>query len=296
MKYRILSSTNLRVSVIGIGTWQLGGEWGKSYTQDEANAIFNRGRDLGINLIDTAECYGDHLSEQLIGRAIEGHRSDWILATKFGHKFNGNMNRTEPRSPADVQQQLDDSLKALRTDYVDIYQYHSWGDAQFFAQDVQAVLEKAKASGKIRHLGNSVGGSIDGIKQLQVSKQKQIEVIQIIYNRLDRRPEQGAFQICQQQNLGVLARVPLASGYLSGKYKPGAKFNESDHRARAEAQKRDEKIAEAQRILKEEVPPGVEPAQWALSWCLRNPAVTAVIPGCKDAGQVESNAKAADLL
>jgi len=296
MKYRVLGRTNLRVSVIGIGTWQLGGEWGRNYTQREVDVMFARARELGMNLIDTAECYGDHLSEQLIGSAIHAHRADWIIATKFGHKFHGNMNRTEPRSPADVQKQLDDSLLALRTDYIDIYQYHSWGDDQFFDGAVQAVLEKAKSAGKVRHLGNSVGGGIDPIKQIQASKQKQIEVVQIIYNRLDRRPEQGAFKICHDQNLGVFARVPLASGYLTGKYKPGAKFDPSDHRARAEAEKRDAKIAEARQIIKNEVPPGVEPAQWALAWCLRNPAVTAVIPGCKDVKQVEDNAKASELL
>src|ERR1041384_6406519 len=144
MKYRILGSTNLRVSVIGIGTWQLGGEWGKNYTQTEADAIFARGRELGINLVDTAECYGDHLSEQLVGQAIHKNRADWIIATKFGHNFAGLMQRAEPRSPADIQAQLEGSLKALQTDTIDIYQYHSWGEGQFFDEDVQAVLEKAK--------------------------------------------------------------------------------------------------------------------------------------------------------
>src|SRR5206468_2123391 len=107
MKYRRLGKTNLKVSVIGVGTWQFGGEWGKDFTQDEVTAMFDRARDLGINLIDTAECYGDHLSESLIGHAIRRDRANWIVATKFGHKYHGYMNRTEPRSAADVMVQLE---------------------------------------------------------------------------------------------------------------------------------------------------------------------------------------------
>ena len=97
MKYRTLGSTGLKVSVIGIGTWQFGGEWGKDFQQAEVDAMFARGHELGINLVDTAECYGDHLSESLIGRAIEGKRKDWIIATKFGHRYLGFKGRGDAR-------------------------------------------------------------------------------------------------------------------------------------------------------------------------------------------------------
>jgi aryl-alcohol dehydrogenase-like predicted oxidoreductase len=295
MQYRILGKTNLRVSVIGIGTWQFGGEWGKDFEQSEVNQMFSRGKELGLNLIDTAECYGDHLSESLIGSAIEGSRKDWIIATKFGHKFHGNFNRTEPRTPADVESQLNDSLRALRTDYVDLLQYHSWGDDDFAKQDVRDVLAKLLKSGKVRHVGNSIGSN-QNVKQVDDSPGAHAEAIQVIYNRLQREPEQGVFASCQRQNLGVLARVPLASGYLSGKYKPGATFNPQDHRAHHKPEARDAKLEEAQRIIREEVPAGVNPAQWALAWCLKHPPVTCVIPGCKSVEQVESNAAAALLI
>jgi aryl-alcohol dehydrogenase-like predicted oxidoreductase len=295
MKYRTLGSTGIRVSVIGIGTWQFGGEWNKTFEQSEVDAMFKRGRELGINLVDTAECYGDHLSESLIGKALQGQRKDWIIATKFGHKFHKNFDRTEPRSPDDCLKQLEDSLKSLRTDYVDLQQYHSWGDDKFFDDDVLAVMHKAKDQGKVRHLGNSVGSN-QNVKQVAASSDRGIEVIQIIYNRLDRAPESTCFPVCREQNLGVLARVPLASGYLSGKYKPGATFPEGDVRAKWKAQNLDEKLAEVQRIQKEEVPAGVPMARWALAWCLKNEAVTSVIPGCKSVEQVEANAAAAELV
>ena len=106
MKYRRLGKTNLRVSVIGIGTWQLGGEWGKDFTQCEVDAMFDECRRLGINVIDTAECYGDHVSERLIGNAIARDRGQWVVATKFGHKYHGHMKRTDERSPKDAVEQL----------------------------------------------------------------------------------------------------------------------------------------------------------------------------------------------
>jgi len=295
MKYRTLGSTGLNVSVIGIGTWQLGGEWGKDFSQTEVDAMLARARELGINFIDTAECYGDHVSEWLVGGAIQRHRDQWIIATKFGHKFEGSFKRTEPRSPQDVMKQLEDSLRALRTDRIDVYQYHSWGDAQFDDNAVLDVLHAAKRAGKIRFIGNSVGGGLS-IHQIQQSKSRGIEVIQLIYNRLDRRPEEQAFAICRRDNLGMLARVPLASGFLSGKYKPGATFDKTDVRSHQEEKQRDQKIAEAQRIQQTEVPPGVDMAQWALAWCLKQDIVTCVIPGCKTVAQVEANAKATELV
>jgi myo-inositol catabolism protein IolS len=294
MKYRRLGSTGLKVSVIGVGTWQFGGEWAKEFTQGEVDAMFDAARELGINLIDTAECYGDHLSESLIGPAIERDRGNWIVATKFGHDYHGYMNRTEPRSPADVQRQLDESLAALRTDYVDLYQYHSWGDDQFFDDDVLATLHRMKDSGKVRHIGNSVARN-DNVRQIGASRDRKIEAIQIIYNRLDRTPEQTTFRICVEQDLGVLARVPLASGFLSGKHKPGATFAQGDVRSNRERQQIDEKLREVEQIRAQELPAGVEMAQWALAWCLQHPAVTCVIPGCKSVEQVRHNAAAAEL-
>jgi len=296
MKLTTLGKTNQQVSVVGLGTWQFGGEWGIDYSAEMVDPIFDAARDCGINLIDTAECYGDHLSESLIGAAIESDRDNWFLATKFGHHFQSKFERTEPRSAEDVLKQLEDSLKALRTDRIDLYQYHSWGDEQIFDDDVQAVLLKAKEQGKVRYLGNSVPSKGDRWQQIQQSTEHQIDTVQIVYNRLRREPEERSFPICLEQNIGVLARVPLASGYLTGKYKPGHKFEENEMRGKWHDQSdRDQWLKEAQQIQDEEVPAGVSMAQWAIAWCLKHPAVSCVIPGVKNADQVRSNAAAAEL-
>ena len=303
MKYRLLGKTGLHVSVIGIGTWQFGGEWAQDFSQEQATAILAKGRELGLNLLDTAECYGDHLSESLIGGAIAsgqaGRREDWIIATKFGHTFHGYMNRTDDRSAADVRRQLEDSLRALRTDYIDLYQYHSVRDSEFDNPELRAVLDQAVRDGKVRHIGNSIsnsGAAGDGSYQTDASTSAHVEAIQVVYNRLQRGPEKNVLPSCQRQNLGVLARVPLASGFLSGKYKPGAIFANNDVRSGKDRDVLDKQLREVEQIQKTEVPPGVPMAQWALAWCLNNPVVTCVIPGCKSVQQVIDNAKAADLV
>ncbi|MFL0554735.1 aldo/keto reductase [Paenibacillus barengoltzii] len=295
MKYRILGKTGLNVSVIGIGTWQFGGEWGLNYTQSEVDAILDRGRELGINLIDTAECYGDHLSESFIGDYLSRrNREDWLIATKFGHQFHERFTRTDRFDAAAVLEQLDASLKALKTDYIDLYQFHSGPDAAFDNDELWTLLDKQKQAGKILHLGTSIGSN-DNLHQTEASTKVGVEAIQVVYNRLDRVPENRVFPSCERQQLGVLARVPLASGYLSGKYKPGAVFSETDVRHRHDPESTRRKLEEVEEIRRNEVPEGVDMAQWALAWCLKNPIVSTVIPGCKNPAQVEANAAAAEL-
>jgi aryl-alcohol dehydrogenase-like predicted oxidoreductase len=294
MQYRTLGRTGIRVSVIGVGTWQLGGEWGKAFEPAEVKAMLDRAANLGINLIDTAECYGDHLSESLIGAAVAGRRDQWVIATKFGHKFHGYLSRTEPRTPADVRVQLEDSLRAIQTDYVDVYQYHSVRNAEFDDDGLREMLQRAKQAGKIRHVGTSISPN-DNTHQTDGATAAGVETIQVIYNRLDRVPEEKVFPSCRRQNLGVLARVPLASGLLSGKYKPGATFPQGDVRHNKSGDQLDAQLREVERIRQTEVPPGVDMGQWALAWCLQHPAIACVIPGCKSVEQVEANAAAADL-
>jgi aryl-alcohol dehydrogenase-like predicted oxidoreductase len=294
MKYRQLGKTGLKVSVVGIGTWQLGGEWGRAYSPAAAAEILNAARDCGINLIDTAECYGDHLSESLIGRDIRGDRETWIVATKFGHHFRGHLERDPQFAPDEVRLQLEASLRALRTDYIDLYQIHSPGDDEFRSAGLWETVQGFVREGKVRHLGISVSPNTN-IVQTDAATSVGAGAMQIIYNRLSRQCEELVLPSCQRQNLGVLARIPLASGYLSGKYQPGAVFPKNDVRSSRKREEEDQRLAEVQEIARTEVPSGVPMAAWALAWCLQHPAVTCVIPGCKDPAQVRLNASASAL-
>ncbi len=296
MKYRQLGQTKLKVSVVGVGTWQFGGEWGQAFTAPEVSRILGRAKELGLNLIDTAECYGDHLSEALIGQAIEKEREAWLIATKFGHKFPRNFERLEQWSPAEVQQQLEDSLRALRTDYIDLYQFHSGSDEVFDNDELWTMLQRQVQAGKVRHLGISLSSRGNPTHQTERASQVGAGAIQVVYNRLDRQPEEFVLPQCQTQNLGVLARVPLASGLLSGKYRPGSEFTHPDDvRSQQNKAEIEAKLNQAALIQQTEVPAGVTMAAWALAWCLQHPAVTCVIPGCKTVEQLELNASATDL-
>lgn len=293
MKYRRLGKTQIRVSVVGLGTWQLGGEWGKTFQQAEVDAMLTKASELGINLIDTAECYGDHLSERLVGQTIKGSRDEWIVATKFGHRFKPGFDREMLFEPAQVRKQLEDSLKALQTDYIDLYQFHSGTDEQFETPGLWEMLQEQVRAGKVRHLGVSISSKFKTSYQADRAQAVGAEAVQVVYNRIERKPEQQIFDSCIRQDLGVLARVPLASGFLSGKYSEDAAFADSDVRSVWGDEK--QRIAREVARLKSEVPEGVPMAQWALAWCLQHPAVSCVIPGCKTIQQIEANAKAADL-
>ncbi len=296
MRYRRLGRTELRVSVVGVGTWQLGGEWGRQYDAKEVAEILGRARELGLNLIDTAECYGDHTSEELIGRAIAGSRDHWVLATKFGHRYTTDHEREQEWSVGQVLAQLERSLRALRTDHIDLYQFHSGSDEQLDNDELWAALHERVQAGVIGHLGVSIGATTN-VHQARRAVEVGASVLQVVYSRLDTEPEGGILPVAERDDLGVLAREPLAGGLLGGRYRPGTRFTDpTDTRSRRPPEQIDRRLEEAMVVQQREVPAGQPMAAWALAWCLANPAVTAVIPGCKSPAQVEANAAASDLV
>ncbi len=297
MRHRTLGKTGLRPSVIGLGTWQFGGEWGVNFSQAEVDAILDTAAAAGINFIDTAECYGpDHLSEKLVGDYLSRRdRSRWIVATKFGHHFNSFMDRTDDFSVVGVQAQLETSLRALRVEMIDLYQFHSGSDDLFQSEKLWTMLAEQKRAGKIRHLGISIMQKGSELQAREAAKFG-AETLQVFYNRLDRRPEQLFFPHARANNLGIIGRVPLASGLLTGKYKPGATFAANDVRSNFDVEKMKRDLAEVARLQTEEVPAGVPMANWAMAWCLRDPLVSSVICGCKNPEQVRANAGAVELV
>lgn len=295
MQYRKLGKSGFHVSVIGLGTWQLGGEWGKTFSQKDADDMVAQAQDLGINFLDTAECYGNHWAEQLAGRALKGRRRHWTLATKFGHRFQGFMNRLDLWSPKEVQQQLEDSLKALGADYIDHYQFHSGTMAQLQTPGLWEMLRRQVEAGKILSLGVSIAMQ-EQEEQVEWACSHGMDAVQIVYNRINREPEKKSFVLAQKHEMGVIVRSPLVRGLLGGQYKPGDEktFGSNDNRSLMDQKIMAVALAEVDH-LKKEAAPGATPAAWALAWCLKNPAVTTVIPGISRVSQILDNAKAASL-
>lgn len=293
MQYRKLGSTELSVSAIGVGTWQFAGVWGKRFEQPEVNDILSAARALGVNFLDTAECYGHgHLSERLIGAGLAGRRQEWIIATKFGHNPN-NALKDENYSPEQVLVQLEASLRALQTDYIDIYQLHSAANEFFDNDELWTMLAKQVEAGKVRYLGNSVPLP-NADYQMPRSSTYGIRVIQVPYNALLTKAEETVLPEARKQNLGVIARTPLASGFLSGKYQPGHEFAKDDVRSWRQQKGLDRDI-NAALIALQQRPAQMEPVAWANAWCLKQPVVATVIPGIKSVEQMKANAVAGDI-
>ena len=296
MIYRTFSEEGWKISAVGLGTWQFGGEWGQNFSLKEVEAVVDACRETGVNFVDTAECYGDGVSEKLVGEALSRDRENWILATKFGHRYLGLGKREQLWSAEDVKKQLEQSLRNLRTDYIDLYQFHSGDDRFFDNPALWDMLARELEVGTIRMIGVSLTSRAD-IRDSQAPKVKETgaRAAQVVYNRLDRGAEDVVLPTCERENLGVLARVPLASGFLTGKYKADVEFAPADYRSGLDRERILTTVAQVEELRRSEVPEGVPMAAWAISWCLNNPAVACVIPGARNPEQLKANAAAADL-
>ena len=283
-----------------LGTVHFAGIYKDIFSSDEVKNTINYCMELGLDKIDTAECYGDHLSEAMIGNAINKKRHEWIIATKFGHSYKTNNTKASSDfSLTGITNQFNNSLKALKTDYIDIYQFHSGNNSEFDQHEIWDFLNEQVKDDKIKNLGISVLNSAidnDDLYQIESASKVGVKIIQIVYNRLNKNAEKKVIPFCLEHNLGIIGRVPLAKGHLSGKYEPNHKIPENDKRSFEEKNQTITQLKMVQDIKKNEVPDGIEMAQWSLAWCLKNPAITTVIPGCKNIEQIESNVKATELI
>lgn len=299
MKYRALGNTGLKVSVVGLGTHQFSGEWAREYSPADVDQIVECAHAAGINYIDTAECYGHHSVEALIGKSIQRQgRENWLLATKFGHRNVPGSPKTDAWSATEVREQLEDSLRALQTDYVDVYQFHSGSNRDFANDELWKMLNEQVRAGKVRFLGISLAGGLtaqNDLQQVHSATEVNARVIQVVYNRLHREAERAILPFCQAEGLGVWARVALAKGFLAGTYRPGTVFPQNDVRSMYGAEFNDAQLKLVEEIQRTELPPGQNMAQWALAWCLRHPAVASVVVGCKSVAQVTLNAGVAEM-
>ena len=298
MKYRQLGRTGWNVSEISFGAWAIGGSWG-AVSDEESMAALHQAIDCGVNFIDTADVYGDGRSERLIARLKRERPEEIIVATKAGRKLS-------PHTAAgyrDLSRFIDDSLRNLSVERLDLVQLHCPPTDVYYMPEVFGALDDLTKAGKIRHYGVSVERVEEALKAIEYPY---VATVQIIFNCFRLRPADRLFAEAARRGVGILARVPLASGLLSGKLSRDSKFAADDHRhfnRLGEAFDVGETFSgvdyevalEAVEEIRGFLPSGVTMAQFALRWILMFDAVTCAIPGGKRPDQVAENCAASDL-
>lgn len=300
MNYRELGRTGWKVSEISLGAWAFGGDWG-TVTDEEALAAMHKAVEMGINFIDTADVYGGGRSEQLIAKFLKETSETVYVATKAGRFLSPHV--ADGYNKENLTRFVESSLKNLETDCLDLVQLHCPPTDVYYRPEVFGALDDLLAAGKIRHYGVSVEKVEEALKAIEYPN---VQTVQIIFNMFRHRPAGLFFEQAKQRRVGVLARVPLASGLLAGKMTAQTTFEDSDHRnynRQGDAFDVGETFSgvdfstglQAVEELKPLVPQSTTMAQFALRWILMFDAVTCAIPGGKRPAQVEDNARAADL-
>lgn len=301
MEYRILGSTGIPVSRIGFGGWAIGADWG-DVSEADAMAALHTAVDEGITFFDTADVYGDGRSERLLAQLRRERRSiDLTIATKAGRRLDPHT--AAGYTPANVEAFVDRSLENLGTESLDLLQLHCPPTDVYYDPELFGGLEDMVRRGKIRHYGVSVERIEEAIKAIEYPG---VETVQIIFNIFRQRPAELLFERAASRDIGVIVRVPLASGLLTGKMTPATQFAADDHRTynrHGEAFDVGETFAgldyttglAAVEELRSLVPNGWSMAQLALRWILMFDAVSTVIPGGKNSAQVAENAAAGAL-
>jgi aryl-alcohol dehydrogenase-like predicted oxidoreductase len=300
MQYRPLGRTGFSVSTISVGCWAIGGSWGK-VNDEESLAALHRALDLGVNFFDTADVYGDGHSERLIARLRKERSEPFYVATKAGRRLSPHTAAGYNRE--NLTRFVERSLQNLGVESLDLLQLHCPPTDVYYQPETFGVLDDLLKAGKLRHYGVSVERVEEGLKALEYPN---VQSIQVIYNIFRQRPAELLFRESARRKVGILARVPLASGLLTGKLTPTQRFEADDHRAfnrHGEAFDRGETFSgvdyelglEVVEALRPLVPGGVTLAQWALRWILMDNGVTCAIPGVRRTSQVEDNLAAAEL-
>jgi len=301
MQYRELGRTGWKVSEISFGAWAIGGAWG-DVDDRESLAALNRAIELGVNFIDTADVYGDGRSERLVAQVVRDHPGQRIyVATKAGRRLPKQV--AEGYSRENLTAWVDRSLKNLDTDTIDLLQLHCPPQEVYYRPEVFGILDDFVATGKLRHYGVSVEKVEEAVKAIEFPG---VQTVQIIFNMFRLRPAERFFPLAQEKQVGILARVPLASGMLTGKMKADSQFAADDHRLfnrHGEAFDMGETFSgvpyevglAAVEELRRLAPAGATMAQFALRWILMFDAVTCAIPGAKRPSQAEDNFAAANL-
>ena len=300
MKYRRLGKTNFEVSEVSLGTWQLGEGWG-SVSDEDAVRVLQAALDHGINFFDTADVYGDGRSERFIAQVLAKQTEKIYVATKAGRRLQPHI--PDGYNRKNLTAFVERSLANLKRDSLDLLQLHCPPTEVYYRPEVFDALDELKRAGKIRHYGVSVEKVEEALKATEYPG---IASVQIIFNIFRQRPRELFFPVAQKRDVGILVRLPLASGLLGGKITRDTQFAADDHRnynRYGERFDRGETFSgvdldvalEAVEQIRRLVQTNVSMADFAMRWILQHQEVSCVIPGARNADQVIENAKASDL-
>ncbi|GEK29135.1 aldo/keto reductase [Furfurilactobacillus siliginis] len=298
MQYRTLGKTGFKVSEVSLGTWQLGSKWGDPFSDTDARETLEAAYDAGVNFFDTADIYQDGASEKAIGQFLKGKEDKVHVSTKIGRKLDPHV--AEGYTPANIDKFVDECLTNMGVDSLDNVLLHCPPTGVYYNPEVWFELDRLKQAGKIQNYGVSVEKIEEAIKALDYN----ISTVEIIFNMFRLKPADLFFKLAKVQNVGILARVPLASGLLSGKYTANTEFGKNDHRSYnrdGSAFDKGETFSGVDYLTGVKAADELKArlgtdnlAQTALRWILMFDAVSTVIPGASKASQIARNVDAAD--
>src|SRR5581483_10450633 len=305
MRYRNVGRSDIRVSEIGFGVWTVTAGWWGTYSDEQAAALLGRAYDLGITFFDTADTYGSGRGETVLARALEGiPRDRVVIGTKFGYDFyhhdspeRGQRELPHDWSPSFVRHALEQSLRRLRTDYVDVYQLHNPRLDALQRDDLAALLEDLVARGTVRAWGAALGPALPGTEHgvEAMRARPTMAALQIIYNLLEQEPARRFFPVAAELGIGLLVRVPHSSGLLEGKFTPETTFPPSDHRSHRPRSWLTEGLQKLERLRFLTEGRAMTIGQAALRFVLAEPTVASALPNIYDAEQLEEFVGASDV-
>lgn len=295
MNYRKLGKTNFNISEISLGTWQVGGKWGSGFDDKTADELLNTAIDNGVNFIDTADVYENGLSETAVGRVVRSRSERIFVATKCGRQINPHVN--EGYSPKVLQKFVEDSLKRTGLETLDLIQLHCPPTEVYYRPEIFELFDRLKEQGKILNLGVSVEKVEEALKAIEYDN---VTTVQIIFNLFRQRPSELFFSEAKKKDIGIIARVPLASGLLTGTFSEKTTFDPQDHRnfnRNGEAFDKGETFSgidyelglKAVEALKAVFPKSENLAPIALQWILSFKEISCIIPGASKVNHVLSN-------
>jgi aryl-alcohol dehydrogenase-like predicted oxidoreductase len=297
MKKRLLGKTGFEISEVGLGTWQVGGKWGSGFDRKKAEKILNTAADKGVNFIDTADVYENGESEKAVGRFVRSRSERIYVATKCGRKLSPHVDAAYQTGV--LRTFVEESLLNTGLETLDLIQLHCPPTETYYRPEIFELFDDLKKEGKILNLGVSVGTIDEAMKAIEYDN---VTTVQIIFNMLRQRPSEQFFAEAAKRNVGIIARVPLASGLLTGKFSDSTTFNDEDHRSFSEEDALDygetfagvdfEKGLDAVEEIKKLFPTAANLPAMALKWILMFPEISCVIPGASRPEQVVSNVQA----